>query len=435
MLTKLDLGRIAKSLRSKGYDRFEIFAEISHRTLVKHQDRNDSVQLCRSGGISVQGSLNGSTHYFNTSDFSTAGVLKSIAGEKPGPLSAPVKPHYETRHPQKFVQLTEFYRSLSSASHEVSPLLTYEEEFREFEVLSSDDDQPSRGEDEKVHLNLQWYSPKERKLFRIPWHRRSVEGLLSDLSGEPALRQTFYHYLAPPVRWPLPSGEVDTVWSSLAFSKLLLPLIRLCEADQNFGNDNFWEKTGPLPDWFSLSDSPEENARCDFQGVARKPTPLVEKGKLARFACNRGLAGELNCLPTGHGRRESFTSPVGVGLWNAKVDGPRTDHSLVEALGNGIFVGDIELLGWQPSRALCRVLLREGRLVHHGELGEYLEPLAIDIALPRLLHSCAALGPIAQSRGFRISKPQGRHITEVSTPDALTAALPYPGQVPPSHYW
>lgn len=73
--------------------------------------------------------------------------------------------------------------------------------------------------------------------------------------------------------------------------------------------------------------------------------------------------------------------------------------------------------------------------MHHGELGEYLEPATIDLPLTSLLQSCTALGPVHRSRGFRINKPQGHHITEVSTPDLMTADVPFPGQVPSSHYW
>lgn len=433
MLKELDLRRIAKSLQAKGFRQFEVYAEQSRKTSAEYFDRSDRVSLVSGGGISIRALGREQVHYFSTTDFSTAAIIGAIEGKTEKPRAAKKEP-FVIQSPQKFVLLTEFYRSLFNGTAMI-PTLVYEEEIRKFEVVSSEDEAVSSGGDERAQLRLQWYSAKEGRYYQVPWYRRSIEGLLADLSTEASLRQAFENFLAPPVRWPIPSGEVNTVWSSLAAAKLLLPLMRLCEADQNFGADNFWEKNDNLPSWFSLTDFPDANAGCDYQGVPRAKLSLVESGKLKRFACDRNLAFELDCQPTGHGRREKFNSPVGVGLWNAKVEGPLAETSLLEQLGNGIYVGDLDLVGWHPHHAVARVVLKEGRLVHHGEVGEYLEPAVIDLPVTSLLRASSALGPVQRSRGFRINKPQGHHITEVSTPDLLTNAVPYTGSVPASHYW
>lgn len=434
MLRELDIRRIAKSLQAKGFRQFEVYAEQSRRTSAEYFDRSDRVTLISGGGISVRAMGREQVHYFSTTDFSTAAIIGAIEGKSEKARPAKKEP-FVIHSPQKFVQLTEFYRSLFNSTHTVIPTLVYEEEIRRFEVVSSENETVSNGGDERAQLRLQWYSPKEGRYYQVPWYRRSIEGLLSDLSTESTLRQAFQSFLAPPVRWPIPSGEINTVWSSLSTAKLLLPLMRLCEADQNFGSDNFWEKNDNLPSWFSLTDFPDANSGCDYQGVPRAKLSLVESGKLKRFACDRHLAFELNCPPTGHGRREKFNSPVGVGLWNAKLEGPKNEEPLLEKLGNGIFVGDLDLVGWHPHHAVARVLLKEGRLVHHGELGESLEPATIDLPIASLLRAFTALGPVHRTRGFRINKPQGHHITEVSTPDLMTASVPFPGSVPAAHYW
>lgn len=434
MLKELDLRRIAKSLTAKGFRQFEVYAEQSRLTHAEYFDRADRVSLTSGGGISVRAIGREQVHYFSTTDFSTAGIISAIESKAERSHTHKKEPTF-VHSPQKFVLLTEFYRSLFNPSHAVIPTLAYEEEIRKFEVVSSEDEKVSFGGDERAQLRLQWYSPKEGRYYHVPWYRRSIEGLLSDLSTESSLHQAFQSFLAPPIRWPIPSGEINAVWSSLATAKILLPLMRLCEADQNFGADNFWEKNEGLPSWFSLSDTPDEKGGCDYQGVPRAELKMVESGKLKRFACDRNLAFELNCTPTGHGRRERFNSPVGVGLWNARLDGPRNEEPLLEKMGNGIFVNDLDLIGWHPHQAVARVTLKDGRLVHHGELGEYLEPATVDLPLSSLLKAFTAMGPVYRTRGFRIFKPQGYHITEVSTPDLMTTSIPFAGTVPASHYW
>lgn len=437
MLRELDLERIAKVLRAKGHSHFEIYAELTQRTVLTHFDRTESARTLQTGGLALRTFQGNESYHFETTHLSTAGVLAALAGKMPPPSEAAKKEvtPRAARPSHKGVTVSEFYRSLQSPALVIAPTLTVEEETRRFEYFCTEMSEPQAGRDEQASLLLQWRAPGGREPQRITWYRRSLEGLLQDLARHPLLRQEVARSLAPPTRWPMPQGELDTVWSASAFAKLCLPLVRQCEADRRWYGEETDLENLLLPDWFSLSDVPESEQAVDFQGIRRHRTPLIEKGLPARLACDRSSARELRCAPTGHARRESYHSAASIGVWNAELEGPRVEKPLLDRLGNGLYIEDIELLGWLPQSGSCRVRLKEGRLVHQGELGEYLEPTTVDLPLPRLLHSCAALGASAQRTGFRIAKSQGRHLTEITTPDALTASIPFSGSVPASHYW
>lgn len=413
----LDLEKMARTLKSRGFHHFEIYRETTTRAAVYCHDRTHYVNLSRAGGTAVAALKNDVTHHFTT------------AGPLTGTEESP------TESPKKFSGILDFYRSQLPPGQQTLPVMEYRDEVRSYEVLRSDDEIIRHGHDEMASVTL------NRAGQRVEWHRRSIEAVLLDLERRPsALATAFQNESIQPVRWPLPEGELPTVFSSRAVAKLMKPMIRLCEADHRLGRDYFLDAIGELPSWLSLADvAPTERESFDFQGVVKKNLVLVEKGRISRLACDRAFAAEIASAPTGHARRASYVSPVGIGLWNVSLaqsglPSPK-DGELLAEMGNGIYIGELDLLSFSPKKATCRVLLKEGRLVHHGELGESLEPIAMDVPLSSVLHHCVALGPKPETTGLLMSKASGNHVTEISTSAALSAAVPYPGSVPRSHYW
>ena len=446
MLARLDLDLIFAASKTKGYLWADLYSEVSHHCQIQIQDRLEESRLVIQSGISFRAFDGKRVRLFSTNYGQTEDILRFIDGNPPSmavPKTAtavePGLPALPEATKQKTAKIAQLARALWSESQEIdNPGLLYEDRFKRFEVADQHGVR-AQGTEEFAGLNAQWGIERDgrRIPYRLDRYRNSVTDLIGEIDASDKLRQTVQNSLSLANPWPSPSGKLPIHWGPRAFAKLAFQFLRGFEGDLFLRSQSFLtEFAKPLPLHFSIQDLPAGTASpFDNEGSPRKPVILFDQGKPRALACNNWIAEQLAVPSTGHCRRESYRSTPTVGFWSPRIVGHNRVPDALKTMKWGITVDDIEILRFDPVTADISLTLNEVALIHHGEKGEVVEPIALKINLLTLLESFRVFTEKTATAGIPLFKQGQQILTEVSAPAVAAEPILIAGQVPLSHYW
>jgi PmbA protein len=139
-------------------------------------------------------------------------------------------------------------------------------------------------------------------------------------------------------------------------------------------------------------------APFDGEGVARRPTPLIEDGRLATFLFDTRTGRRGGRATTANAERGSYRTPPSVGTSNLVIDpGEPSFDELVASAGDGLYVTDVVGLhsGVNPISGTFSVGAT-GRLIENGELGTPVREITIASDLVTMLKGIQAVGADAR---------------------------------------
>ncbi|MHA1842846.1 MAG: TldD/PmbA family protein, partial [Promethearchaeota archaeon] len=126
----------------------------------------------------------------------------------------------------------------------------------------------------------------------------------------------------------------------------------------------------------------------DDEGIKSGKNLLVDKGILKNFLYDRRTASELNSIPQGNGRRESFAHPVNVRMSNTYFGSG--DYTLEELISE-IKYGVILIHGYfgmeDPLGGGMQCTSKKGYLIENGEKTQILKATALSGAVLELLQN------------------------------------------------
>jgi PmbA protein len=169
---------------------------------------------------------------------------------------------------------------------------------------------------------------------------------------------------------PIESGEMPVIFTPSGLIALLISLgLAVDGKNVNLGASPLRDKLGQQiasPSLTILDDpfieyGPRTSA-FDNEGVARKVTPLVEKGVLRNFIYDLDTAGRAGVKPTGHGSSRSLTNLV--------IDPGNTPYeTMIRNTTKGLLVHDFLGLGQgNPINGEFSVNLFLGYKIENGKL-------------------------------------------------------------------
>lgn len=227
-------------------------------------------------------------------------------------------------------------------------------------------------------------------------------------------------------KWPVPGGKFPFLWSPHALGNILLPFLRNFESDRFLKGDSLLtDLSFPQPMRFDLID--RATPAFDHEGTPTKDLCLFSDGKPRGLLCDRATAAELGVNSTGHCRRSAFDRNPTVGFWGPELFGHETFENELSTLHNGLLV----------QHASCdedSICVEESRLVHHGEIGEWVEPFSLSLDLVEFLRRLCAFSQKKDPVGFTIKKSGSTFFVDSSLPWALSPDIESPGRSD-SVYW
>ncbi|MFX0018810.1 MAG: TldD/PmbA family protein [Promethearchaeota archaeon] len=130
----------------------------------------------------------------------------------------------------------------------------------------------------------------------------------------------------------------------------------------------------------------------DDEGIRAGKNVLVENGILKNFIYDRRSASELNTIPQGNGRRESFAHPINVRMSNTYFESG--DHELDEMISEiqkGVMLIHANFGMEDPIGGGMQVTSKKGYLIEHGEKTKILRSIALSGSVLELLQNIDAI--------------------------------------------
>ena len=130
----------------------------------------------------------------------------------------------------------------------------------------------------------------------------------------------------------------------------------------------------------------------DDEGIRAGKNVLVENGILKNFIYDRRTASELNTIPQGNGRRESFAHPINVRMSNTYFE--PGDHQLNEMISethNGVILTHANFGMEDPIGGGMQVTSKKGYLIENGEKTKILRSVALSGPVLELLQNIDAI--------------------------------------------
>jgi predicted Zn-dependent protease len=439
MLEKIDLERLFKAAAHNGYTRSEIYAEYSVISRLVVQGRIEEVRLLTQTGLALRCFDGKSSRQFICNGLNPSSIFEWLGETNATGLCKEMQnPILEsTDHFQNLKALAREIRSENESAkfHDIS----YQQRLTHFEVATSHGNIVG-GSDESAGFESRWSVMQgvNSRIFHTSRHGANVDLFVKMLRNTASLKEAIRNSREGSVPWPAPQGEIPTLWSELAFGKLVAHFLRAFEADRVLRNASFLSSMDlniKLP--FAVNDNPSQSGSFDQEGSPRKKLTLFSEGRVKGLACNNKVAEQMEVPSTGHGRRQSFKTMPTIGLWNPNILPLREPENapLLSKMSKGISVHDLEVLHFNPLTADIELRITCAYLIHHGEEGERIEVVDMKTNLLTLLNSLVEFSLDRQSVGILISKQNQSLVTDISTPQVISHAMPLPGQVPMSHYW
>ncbi len=451
-LEPFDIDRVAKGAHQKGFERWELYREVSTTrsydyrlyefkdTLQQSQEnRVEKTQYENRNGFNFWGVRNGRQERFisptpyagNFFDWLGISGASTASTARPDPSILPAERWKSLQHQGR--SLTAFQsRGLSHCSFQ------YREMTRHFEVATSMGDLEQGNEEQVLAKGIWAYRVNsESRFFERELGSSSIAEFERTLKGESLFRPALEGCMGSSAAWPSPRGTFPVYWSKEATSTLVVHFLRAFEGDLFLDHLSFLiRQETELPLAFSLFDEPDLSAKkCDLEGVNVRPTAIFGEGKARTLATNRMIAEELQVVSSGHARRQSLNHPSTIGFWRPTVVPRSSAKNLLSSLSHGVRVEQVSVLRFDPATGNALIQTRLARLIHHGELGEWIEPLTWELNLLELLKGIDTFDEERSLLGVYSEKREQKILSEVLTGGCVTPEVHFPGNVPESHYW
>jgi len=130
----------------------------------------------------------------------------------------------------------------------------------------------------------------------------------------------------------------------------------------------------------------------DEEGIRTGKNLLVKDGILENFIYDRRSASELNTIPQGNGRRESFAHPINVRMSNTYFE--PGDHKLDEMISeiqNGVMLTHANFGMEDPIGGGMQVTSKKGYLIENGKKTKILRSIALSGSVLELLQNIDAI--------------------------------------------
>jgi PmbA protein len=199
-----------------------------------------------------------------------------------------------------------------------------------------------------------------------------------------------------------PSARVVAVLEPDVTSTLLAVLAGTLSGDSVLkGRSLFADRLGEdvsVP-WFTLVEDPTNPLAYgatpfDAEGLATRPTPLVDGGVLRSFLYDTYAGRRAGVPSTASAVRGGFKSGPGIGARAlALTPGERTPEEILRLVGNGLLVQSVIGVhsGVNPVSGDFSVGA-EGLVIRDGELGEPVREITIASTIQRMLKEAVAVG-------------------------------------------
>jgi predicted Zn-dependent protease len=133
----------------------------------------------------------------------------------------------------------------------------------------------------------------------------------------------------------------------------------------------------------------------DGEGIPNRTVPLIEEGRAVGLVCDRATGLRFGIEPNGYGRGGASKE----GAWPDSVvmqGGEEAFDELIAPVERGVLVTRIWYTGLVDRRRLVVTgMTRDGTfLIENGRVGRGLRNLRFNVAVPELLSSLEALGPV-----------------------------------------
>lgn len=169
-------------------------------------------------------------------------------------------------------------------------------------------------------------------------------------------------------------GRMPVLFAPAAVAQLLQPLRAAATAPEALSPEHaaVHAERG-LASGITITDDPWAPLRpgsrpVDDEGVVTAPTVIVAGGTLSGRIADLGTGARCGIPSTGHGRRGG-ADPVRPGWSNVRMEaGPDTDGDLRSRVGNGLFVGELDLLSGSLARGGFLARVRWGARMAEGAL-------------------------------------------------------------------
>lgn len=211
-----------------------------------------------------------------------------------------------------------------------------------------------------------------------------------------------------------PEGRLPVLFTPEGLAAVLMPL------RQALSGKSVLQGISPLGDKlgeslfdkaFSMTDDPllegrVSSRRADDEGVASRPLPLIEKGRVCAFVYDLETAARAGTRSTGHGSRNTFGKP-GISYSNLVIQpGDHDEASLLREVGDGLVVD--ELIGVGQGNVSSGAFSHPVALAYRVEKGEItgrVKDAAIAGNAFELLKRIKAIGRDAKWCGSRFIPP------------------------------
>ncbi|MFX1587700.1 MAG: TldD/PmbA family protein [Promethearchaeota archaeon] len=130
----------------------------------------------------------------------------------------------------------------------------------------------------------------------------------------------------------------------------------------------------------------------DDEGIRAGKNVLVEDGILKNFIYDRRTASELNSIPQGNGRRESFAHPINVRMSNTYFEpGNHELNEMISEIHNGVILTHANFGMEDPIGGGMQVTSKKGYLIENGEKTKILRSVALSGSVLELLQNIDAI--------------------------------------------
>ena len=130
----------------------------------------------------------------------------------------------------------------------------------------------------------------------------------------------------------------------------------------------------------------------DDEGIRAGKNILVEKGILKNFIHNRRTASQLNAVPKGNGRRETFAHPVYVRMTNTYFEpGDYDIEEMISEIKNGVILVRGYFGMEDPLGGGMQCTSKKGFLIENGEKTKLLKAITLSGSVLELLQNVDAI--------------------------------------------
>jgi len=440
MQFNLDFSAVTQAAIDEQWTDIELFGEIQSRWVMTFNAKASHSRSHVTRGLHLQGIKGGQSFHLRLPYFSTDLVLCFLKSPQETLRLANPSDAIPSIDPQRIQTtcafLLELIKTIWNEPHSPNPLaLIYEEVTQDF-FNWRPGSEPTSSQDGHSRLNCRWESrlPTETGPKSYQCFRNTTRGVLKALeTGELHRHVNNSHKIQ--TTWPMPQGNLNLVFSSKAFAKLLLPIVESLEADNLLKNQSLLCHRDIPTDWqFSVCDHSPHPGH-DTEGETRSPVTLVSEGQIFQLVAHRKTAHLLGQAQSGRARRESYQTPTKAVAYCCQISPHNTNQIPWESLSHAIWVEDLSLHALDAKTGNVTLALDEPYLLHREKHGERLEKVTLSIDLFHLLSQVTSFSPHLSKHGFERDKDGLSFITELETPIALAPHIPIQGTVPSSHYW